>query len=101
MKLNLKLSKWTDEKYIIAMEDLIEKHQIKCRELDGKQLAGVIVQALACGDIQKLVVAGTGSQSIIYIPFSDAERLKSRIRLLEDLLDKHEIKEDKPDWRDS
>lgn len=46
-------------------------------------MAEVIRQACACGDIRRLVRQGDNAQTIVYIPFADAGRLKARIAELE------------------
>lgn len=71
--------------------DAIEKYQIACEELTKKQIASVMIQALACGDIVKICRVNDQTQDVIYIPFSESARLHAEIRRLEAILDQHGI----------
>lgn len=75
-----------DDKYQTAIRELIRKHNLACEELTANQLAVVIRQAIASGDIIKQVRVTDNAQNIIYIPYADVERLRRRVRYLEELL---------------
>ena len=94
-------SGWLDDKYQDAIKELIEKEHLACEELTKKQLAEVIRQALACGDLMIMVSQSSlhpPSQCAVYIPYADEERLRSRVRYLEGLLKQNGIEE--PDAND-
>ena len=82
-----------DDKYQSAIQELIRKHNLACEELTANQLAVVIRQALASGDIIKQVRVTDNAQNIIYIPYAEADRLRSRVRYLEELLKQNGIEE--------
>jgi hypothetical protein len=66
-----------------ALAEAIKKHRTACEELTERQVMEALRQALACGDFQALVEP-CGGQAVTYIPFRDVERLKARIRELEE-----------------
>lgn len=72
-----------------ALTGLTRKYGLACAELTERQLVDVIRQALACGDLQCLV-RGNGSpahsQAVVYMPFAGAQRLRARLRVLEQKL---------------
>ena len=76
------------------LKELIRKHQITCEELTSTQLAQVFKQMIEAGDIRRFVRADNGDQAVVYTPGEGTDRLRSRIRELEELLAKHGIKED-------
>lgn len=81
------------------MEEFVRKNHLARMEaeekLTEKQVAEVILQALASGDLMKHVVVGTPHrQAVTYIPYREHERLQSRIRHLEQLLAEHGIMEE-------
>lgn len=82
-----------DDKYQAAIQELIRKHDLACEELTANQLAVVIRQALASGDIIKQVRVTDNAQNIIYIPYAETDRLRSRVRYLEELLKQNGIEE--------
>lgn len=59
-----------------SMEEFVKKHQLACKELDEKQLAEAIRQALLCGDFVKYVTRDS-RQQFYYIPFREIERIRS------------------------
>ena len=82
------------EEYEKAVTDLIRKHEIACEQLTEKQLASVIMQALASGDLIKQVVVSSHAQAVIYVPYAEVGSLRSRITHLESLLlDQYGIEE--------
>lgn len=76
---------------------VMRERQIACDQLTEAQLAEVITQMLASGDIIKNVVVGSDAQSVTYIPYAECEVLRSRIHRLENLLKLHDIEEPKED----
>lgn len=82
-----------DDKYQSAIQQLIRKHNLACEELTENQLAVVIRQALASGDIIKQVRVTDSAQNILYIPYAEADRLLGRVRYLEELLKQNGIEE--------
>jgi len=69
-----------NHKYLEALDKLIEEHQIACAELDKKQLAAAIKQAISAGDFLKLIEITNDGQAIVYIPFREVERLRTENR---------------------
>lgn len=78
-----------------AIAELQQKYTIVCEQLTREQLSETIRQALACGDIQRLVKhppkLGEITQQVIYIPFAREQALMARIRRLEEILKEHGI----------
>lgn len=68
------------------IETFLREHQIACEQLTEKQLAAVILDAMASGDLIRNVRVSDNAQSVIYIPYAESERLKSRIAYLESVL---------------
>lgn len=66
-----------------ALAELIQAHCLAVEELTEKQFVEAIRQACACGDFQRLVRAGDGAQSVVYIPFAREQELRARIDELE------------------
>lgn len=60
----------------------IRERQIQHEQFTENQLAELIRQILASGDIIKLVTTDA-RQTVIYAPFSEVERLKARVAELE------------------
>lgn len=79
------------DKYQTAIEDLVKQKNLACEELTAEQLALVIRQALACGDIIRLVRVTDSAQNVIYLPYAEAESLRNRIRDLEEALKQNGI----------
>ena len=69
-----------------AVSDLIREHALAVEQLTENQLAEAIRQALASGDFVRLVREDS-AQGVVYIPFAEAERLKSEINELQTQLD--------------
>lgn len=78
----MKITDAVNRDYEAAFAELIEKHRIAAKELDERQLADVIKQMIASGDIYKLIAPN--GQQFVYLPFAEVERLKERIRDLEE-----------------
>ena len=72
-----------DNRYQDAIHALIREHQLACEALTANQLATVIGQALASGDIIKHVRVTDHAQAVLYIPYAEREHLDSRVRQLE------------------
>lgn len=58
------------------LDDFVRKHRLAVESLTEKQLAEAIRQALASGDFMRAVVVADGRQSVNYIPWREAERLR-------------------------
>lgn len=66
-----------------ACEKMVEQNHLACEKLTEKQLADSLKQAILCGDFQRLITIQENSQSVIYRPFSEYERLNGKIDDLE------------------
>lgn len=89
------------EKFTIDPEfwaRFIHTHNIAAENLTEKQIADALRQAIKCGDFVRNVVAGTGAQSVVYIPAQQEERMRSRIHELEALLESKGI--EVPDYHE-
>jgi len=75
------LAEWHAQVEKATME-LVEKHLLAADNLTKEQLANAIGQALLSGDFIKLVVASTGAQCVIYIPFAREQELQQEIARL-------------------
>jgi len=82
-----------NEKIQSQIAEFVRKHRLACEGLTENQVAEVIGQALACGDIIKNVRVTDNAQCVVYIPFAETERLRTRIRDLKELLKQHGISE--------
>ena len=69
------------------ISELIREHALAHEQFTEKQLADLIRQVLASGDIIRHVVRSSGAQAVVYIPYEGREKLLSRIQHLEDLLE--------------
>lgn len=85
-----------------ALKRLIEQHQMKVEALTEEQLAKAFLQAIECGDIQRLVrkvenpEGMDGSitpeeQMVIYEPFARVVGMDARIKQLEAALTANNI----------
>lgn len=57
-------------------------------ELTRDQFIGLMFQAIASGDFIRQVRQGDRAQAMIYVPFAEQERLRSRIKELEDEIER-------------
>lgn len=80
---------WDRHKDKIA--EFIRKRQIAQNELTENQMAELIMQMAASGDLYVNILKDTDVQSVVYVPFRDVERLRSRIATLELTLKEHGI----------
>lgn len=74
---------------------LLRKHQIATEELTETQLAEALRQALASGDFMRYVRFSDSAQVVVYIPFTQVERLRTEVARLKQLLEVNGI-----DFRD-
>lgn len=66
-----------------AMDEAIEKavkaHSIAINDLTEQQTVEVFKQAIACGDIRRLVRVDNAAQTVIYIPFQRDQELEFKL----------------------
>ena len=67
------------------INELLKQHMITAEQLTQTQLAAAIKQAIACGDFIRLIVADA-SQSVIYLPYANQQRLEAEIEELKQQL---------------
>ncbi len=80
------------ERINAATLELVEKHNIAVEQLTAQQIADALKQAIACGDFVRYVRLGHPSaQSVIYAPYAEVERLRSRIARLESVLEANDL----------
>lgn len=70
---------------------LLRKHQIATEELTELQLAEAFRQALASGDFMRYVRFSDSAQIVVYIPFTEVDRLRDEVTRLNKLLDDNGI----------
>ena len=75
------------------IEELTRKHHLAAEELTEKQFVEALRQAIAAGDFVRFVTQDGTRQGVVYIPFRECERLKTRIEKLEKLLKEKGIDE--------
>jgi phytoene/squalene synthetase len=63
--------------------EFVREHQIAHDQFTERQMAELIRQMLASGDIIRNVRTD-GAQNVIYVPYADMERMRSRMRLVEE-----------------
>ena len=80
-------------KFQASVEELIRKHHLAVEELTEQQLAKVLAQMLASGDIMRYVRVGDFAQCLSYVPYREVERLRGQIQKLKQLLQEHGIEE--------
>lgn len=68
-----------------SITEALVTHNVRCEELTAAQLAETVRQAIACGDIQRLVQVSSGGQVITYIPGRENQRLRDQIAALEEM----------------
>lgn len=69
--------------YQKAVEELVRKYTLAVESLTEKQLAEVIRQVIACGDLAWYVRVTDNAKMVVYVPYAEAERLRARIREVE------------------
>lgn len=79
-----KLGEAPDSIFTEAIQELIRKHHLASEALTEQQLAEVIRQALASGDLVKYVRVRDNGQQIVYAPFMEVERLRSQLEELQE-----------------
>lgn len=57
-----------------AIAKAVKAYQIAVNGLTEQQVCEAFKQAIACGDFERLVVAGSGAQAVHYLPFREFER---------------------------
>jgi len=63
-----------------AMEQVVEQYQITADALTKNVLAQAILQAIACGDFTRLVVAGPEhKEGVVYIPYQREQDLLGKL----------------------
>lgn len=71
--------------------DLVRKYQLAVETLTEEQLVEAIRQAILSGDFVRHVVSGSSAQSVVYLPWSEVERLRAQYdELLHAVASKHE-----------
>lgn len=70
-----------------ALEKVVREHRLRVENLTRSQFIEALKQALASGDFQRHVVAGSSysqwRQAVTYIPFRHSQYLQQRIIELE------------------
>lgn len=62
------------------IEQFIHEHQLAVEQFTKKQLADLLRQLFASGDIVKYVVSdGSNRQALVYLPFNTDERHRTEI----------------------
>lgn len=70
-----------------AIDEMVRQENLHIENLTREQVAEVLRQIFACGDITRLVyVTGTRKQEVVYEPFKREQELMNRIVELEDEL---------------
>lgn len=77
----------TDAKLSKAVNDWIALLHKKETELTRDQFIDLMFQAIASGDFIRQVRQGDNAQAMIYIPFAEQERLRTKIKEMEDNLE--------------
>lgn len=95
MSVNFKMvpSPMLEDKYQGAINELVRRYNLACEKLTEKQLAVVIRQAIACGDISVHVRVEDNARGVVYIPYREHDHLSRRVRHLEELIKFHGIKD--------
>jgi len=79
------------EEFQKKVDELVRKHHLDIEQLTAEQTVEVFRKAIECGDFQRYIRVDTDAQCVVYLPYSEAERLRTRIEILENLLKEHEI----------
>jgi hypothetical protein len=77
-----RLKKLADE----AIEKAVMAHSIAINDLTEAQTVQVFKQAIACGDISRLVRVDNHAQKVIYIPFARAQQLEGKLESAKECL---------------
>lgn len=77
----------SDTRLTEAVNKLAYKYKLASEQLDEKQIAEAIRQAMLSGDFTKLVCGD--KQAIRYLPYQGVEDLRSENQRLKNLLDTH------------
>ena len=67
-------------------QEFVKKYNLAVEQLHEQQLAKLIQQMIASGDIIRYVRAGDNAQQIVYIPFARVESLETENQSLRDAL---------------
>lgn len=76
--------------------ELITKARLASERLTEDQLVDLLGQLFSSGDIYKNVVASTGAQAMVYVPYNRCQGLENEIERLRTLLTKHGIDHKQP-----
>lgn len=69
-----------------ALIRVVQENAIAIEGLTEKQVVQVLKQAIAAGDIQRLMTISGDQQSVLYLPFAEIEKVRNeRLRLKEAL----------------
>lgn len=74
--------------YREAILKSVRARNIAVEALTEEQTCEVFMQAIASGDIIRNVVVNSDLQSVVYMPYAERESLLSRIKELEDALER-------------
>jgi len=69
----------TPKDYQSFVEDFVHRRGLISNELTEKQIAEVILQMCACGDLVRHVRVLDGDQKIVYIPYAREQELLAQI----------------------
>ena len=94
MTTNFNPSTRASAEHTALVEKLVREHQIAHDKFTEQQMADLILQMLASGDIIRHVRASDGAQAVVYIPYAETERHLSRIKFLESILKERGINPD-------
>jgi hypothetical protein len=79
-----------------AIEKMVREHHLSIAQLTEQQVAQVVGQMLASGDITLFVQSDHQGQAVIYMPYAREQELKFEIDRLKGLLEKNGIPVDEP-----
>lgn len=70
-----------------AIDNLVREYNLAIENLTKEQVSEVVRQLFASGDIVRLVsCSGQYRQSVVYLPYSEQQRLQAHINRLEAVL---------------
>lgn len=70
-----------------VIAEALRKRNVVIEEMTERQVMEAFLQACACGDFQRLVKINPESQAVTYVPFRNEQRLKARVRQLEEAIE--------------
>lgn len=85
----------TNPEAVLGLNDILAKfvrrYNLAVEALTEQQLAGVIRQAIASGDFMRHIVRDDSAQAVTYLPWREAESLRTRYHeLIYAVASKHE-----------